>query len=80
MEDYATWLQNLESQNLLDVDAMKPLVSGNDVTKALGVKNGPWMKKALDIAVESQLRYPDQNVKADAIAEIVRRRDELGIP
>ena len=52
---------------------------GNQLSKALGVKSGPWMKKALDITMEWQLRNADQTDTAGAIAEVIARKQELGI-
>ena len=79
-DSYAQWLSYLDEQGLLDADQIKPLVDGKQVTKALGVKPGPWMQKALGIAMEWQLRNPDQTDPAGAIAEIKERKHELGIP
>ena len=79
LNGYATWLSDLKSLNLLDVDQLKPIVNGNDLAEALGTKNGPWMKKALDIAMEWQLRNPEETDAAGGIAEVVERKKELGI-
>lgn len=81
LDDYARWLSKLRSLDLLGVDLLKPLVSGNQITAALGgIKPGPWMKKALDMTMVWQLRNPDQNDPTSAIVVVVDRRKELGIP
>ena len=78
-EAYAAWLSSLQSLDLLDVDRLKPMVHGDQLAKKLGVASGPWVKKALDIAFEWQLRNPDRTDTAGAIAEVVERKRELGI-
>jgi len=79
LDGYATWLSDLQSLDLLDVDQLKPMVHGNQLTKALGAKSGPWMSKALDITVEWQLRNPDETDPAGAIAKVIERKKELGV-
>lgn len=61
------------------MDRLKPIVNGNQLSKALDTKSGPWMKKALDIAMEWQLRNPGETDPAGGIAEVVERKSELGI-
>lgn len=78
LNGYAFWLSDLQSFDLLDVDQLKSMVHGNQLTKALGAKNGPWVSKALDMTMEWQLRNPDETDPAGAIAEVVARRKELG--
>lgn len=79
LDGYATWLSDLQSLDLLDADQVKPMVHGNQLTKALGAKSGPWMSKALDITMEWQLRNPEETDPAGAIAEVVERKRELGL-
>lgn len=50
------------------------------MAKALNVKTGVWMSKALDMTMAWQLRNPDQSDPTEAIAEVRERREELGIP
>ena len=77
---YATWLRHVESLDLLDVHQLKPLVNGNQIAKALGAgKVGPWMKKAMDIAMEWQLRNPDASDPAGGVQEVLDRKRELGV-
>ncbi|MCJ1277533.1 CCA tRNA nucleotidyltransferase, mitochondrial [Puttea exsequens] len=80
LDGYAKWLSYLEKLNLLDVDQLKPTVNGKQVSEALGgPKSGPWMKKALDIAFEWQLRNPDESDPTGGITEVVERKGELGL-
>ena len=69
----------MKSLDLLDIDQLKPIVHGNQLAEALGIKSGPWMKKALDITVEWQIRNPGSTDTACAVAEVVERKKELGI-
>ena len=79
LDGYARWLSNLQALNLLQVDRLKPIVNGNQLSEALGTESGPWMKKALDIAMEWQLRNPEETDPAGGIAEVIERKGELGI-
>ncbi|KAL6719104.1 CCA tRNA nucleotidyltransferase, mitochondrial [Lecanora helva] len=79
LDDYAAWLLDLESSNLLEVDQLKPIVHGDELKKALKMGTGPWIKKALNMTIEWQLRNPDQTESADAISEVEKRKVELHI-
>lgn len=81
LSDYALWLLRLRDLNLLGVDQLKPIANGNQLSEALGKpKMGPWMKNALEVVMEWQLRNPEENDPAGGIAEIVERKKELGLP
>ncbi|KAK4694816.1 hypothetical protein P7C71_g2820, partial [Lecanoromycetidae sp. Uapishka_2] len=78
--DYASWLSKIRDLNLLDVDKEKPIVNGKQLLDALGKpKAGPWMKKATDIAMEWQLRNPEETCPEGGIAEVMKRKEELGL-
>ena len=73
-------MSELRRLDLLDVDKLVPLVRGDQLCKALGVKRrGPWVKEALDMTMDWQLRNPDQSSPDGAIEEVVRRRGELDL-
>ena len=79
LDAYAIWLKELQLLNLLNVDSLRPIVNGNEISKALGGgRGGPWMKKAMDIAMDWQLRNPEQNDPTGGIEEVVDRKRELG--
>ena len=79
LAQYATWVEHLQSLSLLDVDKLKPLVDGNQISQAFGgVKKGPWMKKAMEIAMEWQLRNPEATDPKMGLQEVVDRKKELG--
>lgn len=78
LAQYATWVEHLQALDLLDVDKLKPLVDGNQISQAFGgVKKGPWMKKAMDIAMEWQLRNPEATDPMVGLQEVIDRKREL---
>ena len=79
LESYAAWLSNITRLGLLDIHQLKPMVSGDLVSKRLGIKPGPWMKNALDMALSWQIRNPDETSPEGCIQEIIQRRKELGV-
>ena len=77
-DGYRAWLLALESQSLLEVYSLKPLINGHELCKALGEKPGPWMKLALETIVEWQLGKPDESDPKEAIEEVRRRKGDFG--
>lgn len=77
--DYALWLSELQDLDLLDIYLLKPLVDGSEISAALGTKSGPWLKRALEVSIEWQLRNPNQTEKGACMEEIKRRKIELGL-
>ena len=73
------WLSRLQELDLLDAHSLIPLVKGNQLSKALGTKPGPWMKAAMDMAMEWQFRNPEATDPSDGVAEVLRRKEELGL-
>lgn len=76
---YESWLSCLDSLSLLEVHRMTPLVDGRQICTALNVRPGPWMKKAVDIALGWQLRNPDETSPKGCIEEIIRSKQEIGL-
>ncbi|KAL8719309.1 MAG: hypothetical protein Q9225_003673 [Loekoesia sp. 1 TL-2023] len=70
LEGYAKWLSSLKDLDLLEVYQLKPLVTGDKLSKALNVKPGPWMSKALEMVMAWQLANPDERDPEAAIEEI----------
>ena len=61
----------LESLDLLDVDKLVPLVRGDQLCQAFGgIKSGAWLKPALTIAMQWQLRNPKVTDPSDGVAEV----------
>jgi tRNA nucleotidyltransferase (CCA-adding enzyme) len=65
---------------LMDVASEKPLVDGKELVKKLRVKPGPWMKPALDLCMEWQLRNPGVKDTSPAIEEVRAKQEQLKIP
>ncbi|KAJ5257006.1 hypothetical protein N7478_013110 [Penicillium angulare] len=77
-QEYDQFLSYIVKSQLENVWDLKPIVNGGDIISALGAKKGPWMSKATTMVVEWQLLNPDTDKEA-ALAEIGRRRAELGL-
>jgi len=73
-------LDHLEETDLMEAPNLKRLVDGRQLSTALGAKPGKWMTKAMDVAMEWQLRNPGVTDPAGAVEAVRERRDELGIP
>ena len=74
---YTTFLQHLKDLDLLDVYALKPLLDGKQLAKALATPPGIWMKDALDVVMAWQLRHPGITNPHEAIEEVKQKRGEL---
>lgn len=75
---YALWMSELRSLDLLNVDKLVPIVKGDQICEALGnIKKGSWLKEALDIAMEWQLRNPHETDPSGGITEVLQRKHEL---
>ncbi|KAH0565691.1 hypothetical protein GP486_000910 [Trichoglossum hirsutum] len=79
LESYAAFLRHLEKLGLLEAYSLKPILDGTRLCEELRVKPGPWMKGALEMVMEWQLRHPDQTDPQAAVIEIEKRRVDLGI-
>lgn len=79
--EWQAFIDHLEQLNLLDVANLKGIITGTELSRGLGgIKAGPWMKGALDVCMEWQLRNPDITDTQGAIDEVKRRAEELKIP
>ena len=58
----------------------KGILDGIQLSKALGVKPGPWMAKALEVCMAWKLRNPGVADPAGAIEEVKKKKAELKIP
>ncbi|TKA33786.1 hypothetical protein B0A50_00622 [Salinomyces thailandicus] len=74
---YKAFIQHLQDLGLLDAYALKPLLDGKTLAKALSTPPGPWMKDALDVVVAWQLRNPGGTDTDEAINEVKAKRGEL---
>ncbi|TVY37373.1 CCA tRNA nucleotidyltransferase, mitochondrial [Lachnellula occidentalis] len=58
--EWQLFIDHLTDMDVMDAPSLKLLVNGDELKAALGgVKPGMWMKPALDVCVEWQLRNPD---------------------
>jgi tRNA nucleotidyltransferase (CCA-adding enzyme) len=75
------FIDHLEGMDLMNAPSIPPKVNGVQLMKALEIKKaGAWMKPALDVCMEWQLRNPDIEDTDGAIEEVKKRKVELKIP
>jgi tRNA nucleotidyltransferase (CCA-adding enzyme) len=74
---WQTFLDHLQELDLMEAPSLKRLIDGTQLAKALGVKPGKWMNKAMDICMEWQLRNPTATDPAGAVDEVRSRADEI---
>ncbi|KAL4871129.1 hypothetical protein BDV12DRAFT_194775 [Aspergillus spectabilis] len=79
VKSYNQFLSYIVEQGLEGVCELKPIVNGGEVMKALGVKMGPWMSKALDVVMQWQLLNPEIQDKQKALEYLEGKRAELGV-
>lgn len=79
LDSYAAWLSGLMHLDLLNAHQLKPIVNGTQICSALAAEPGPWIKKALDIALAWQLQNPDETSPEGCIEEIIQRKKELDL-
>lgn len=79
LRDWQKFLDHLVELDVMDAPAIKRLVDGRVLSKALGVKPGKWMADALEVAMAWQLRNPGVTNVQGAVEEVKKRREELGI-
>jgi tRNA nucleotidyltransferase (CCA-adding enzyme) len=74
-------IDHLERMQLMDAPSIKSIIDGKQLSKELGgVKPGMWMKPALDLCMEWQLRNPGAEGYEGAVEEVRSRSEELKIP
>lgn len=78
--EWQAFLDHLEELDVMDAPAIKRLIDGTQLAKALGVKPGRWMTAALDVVMRWQLQHVGETDPAGAIEEVKSRKGELGIP
>lgn len=70
IRNYAQFVDNIQSLDLLDVCEAKTIIDGKALAGALGIKPGPWMKDALEVVMAWQLRNPDATDPSSAIEQV----------
>lgn len=76
--EYDQFLAYIVENDLEGVCDLRPIVNGDEIIKSLGAKKGPWMAKAVNMALEWQLLHPEITDKEKVLEEIASRRAELG--
>lgn len=77
--EYNVFFHGLFLLRLEEVNSMRPLLDGKQLSKGLGVKPGPWMKEALDIVMAWQLSNWEEKDTEGALEEVRKHRTRLGI-
>lgn len=79
--NWQRFMDHVEDLDLMEVATEKLPLTGTVLSQALGKpKAGEWMKKALNVCMEWRLRNPDSKNIDEAIEEVKKKREELGIP
>ncbi len=79
--EWQDFIDHLEGMDIMDAPAERSIIDGKILSKELGgVKPGVWMRPALDVVMEWQLRNPGVTDYEGAIAEVKQRSQELKIP
>ena len=70
-DTFSAWLFRLKELGVLEAYAMKPLVDGHELSRAMDNRRpGPWLSKALGLAIRWQLRNPESYDKELLIEEV----------
>ena len=77
MREWSSWLEHLAKIDVLNAYDFRPVVDGKALSKALGLKPGPWMKEALDVVMAWQLRQSTTPTIEGAIEEVRNKHGEL---
>ncbi|ESZ95202.1 hypothetical protein SBOR_4433 [Sclerotinia borealis F-4128] len=78
--EWQQFIDHLQDLDVMDAPAIRPIVDGKILSKALGAKPGIWMGPALNVCMEWQLRNSVSTDAEAAIEEVRKRRQELNIP
>ena len=74
---FAQFVTHLENMQILEAYKLKPIIDGRTLSKALSIKPGPWMKPALDVVMQWQLRNPNRTDTTEVVEEIKAKQGEL---
>ncbi|KAI1265890.1 hypothetical protein F5Y18DRAFT_426406 [Xylariaceae sp. FL1019] len=78
--EWQLFLDHLQELDVMEAPSLSKIIDGTQLAKALGLKPGRWMTKALDVCVAWQLRNPDEVDPEGAVREVDKRRKELDLP
>lgn len=80
IQEYDSFLAYISEHDLIEVCEIKPIVDGGEIMRALKAKGGPWTGKAMETVIKWQLLHPEITEKEKALAEVLNRREEFGLP
>ncbi|PBP16827.1 poly A polymerase head domain-containing protein [Diplocarpon rosae] len=81
VSEWAEFITHLNRMQVMDAPSFKSIIDGKELCKELGgIKPGAWMKPALDMVMEWQLRNPGVQDYQEVIEGLKRRSEELKIP
>ncbi|PBP21892.1 poly A polymerase head domain-containing protein [Diplocarpon rosae] len=79
--EWVEFITHLNRMQVMDAPNFKSIIDGKQLCKELGgIKPGAWMKTALEMVMEWQLRNPGVQDYQEVIEGLKRRREELKIP
>ena len=79
--EWQQFIDHLEAMDIMDAPAERSIIDGKLLSKELGgAKPGVWMRPALEVVMEWQLRNPGITDYKDAVEEVRKRSEELKIP
>ncbi|KAL2070394.1 hypothetical protein VTL71DRAFT_13420 [Oculimacula yallundae] len=79
--EWQQFIDHLENMDIMDAPAERSIIDGKMLQKELGgIKPGVWMRPALDVVMEWQLRNPGVTNYEGALEEVRKRSEELKIP
>ena len=80
-KEWETFLEYLNSMDLMDAPLIKGIIDGKQLCKELGgLRPGIWTGPALKVCMEWQLRNPGVEEWEGVLREVKGRWVELGIP
>ncbi|APA12836.1 hypothetical protein sscle_10g076060 [Sclerotinia sclerotiorum 1980 UF-70] len=78
--EWQQFIDHLRDLDVMEAPAIRGIIDGKILSKALGVRPDMWMGPALNVCMEWQLRNPNSTDAEAAIEEVRKRRQELNIP
>lgn len=79
VQSYDKFLSYIVEQDLQDVCELKPIVNGGEVMSAIPAKKGPWVSKALELAIQWQLLHPEIQDKQKALEYLESKKGEFAV-
>jgi hypothetical protein len=78
--EWQQFLDHLQEMDVLEATSLRRIINGTQLAEALHVRPGKWMAAALNVCVAWQFRNPNSTDPAEAVEEVRRRAEELGLP